>query len=193
MIPSTSILTELARRSIFRANLQLLTEQTVVTILDARPIHAVPARERAGFLAKYETDAGSFLMVANVRRLDDESSSFAKEYAVEGWYLSGASIGRPLVAEGWPILPIAWAGGCINVDDHEVVFAAIDTTGTAERLDAKINGETHTELFENGSVVLYTTFLPTSDNFLRGGMTVTDSRGVVLSGDSIDSSLDPPP
>jgi hypothetical protein len=195
MIPSTSILTELARRSIFRANLQPLTEQTVVTILDARPIHAVPAREKTGFVAKYEADAGSFLMLGYAQPLEDESrsSSIAKERAVEGWHVGGASIGRPLVVKGWPTPPVVWAGGCISIDEHEVIFGGVDMTGTAEKLVAEVNGETHTEHFENGADVLFCTYEPSDDNRLRETWTVYDSRGAVLSQENSDTSLVPPP
>jgi hypothetical protein len=183
------ILTELAEKILLRDKEQPRLEDTTVKVLAASPIRGVPTLKNrdTGFLAVYENEAGSFLMLGCARRLDDDKdrasiTARGNIDVVEGWYVTILSTGRPLYADDMSTPAVVWGTSCLLYDDNEMIYGAVDMTGTADKLTVELNGEAHAQQFENGAAVLCCTFVPSENGQLVEARAVIDSGGVVLSG-----------
>lgn len=191
---STSILTELARRIFLREGEQLLTS---VRILAANPIRGVPTSTNrdTGFLAVYENENGSFLMLGCARYLDNVADQASTNDGgnidvVEGGYVTILSRGgRPLYADDTSTPAVVFVSPCLLYDDNEMIYGAVDMTVTAHQLTVELNRETHSRQFENGAAVLCCTFAPSANGRLTEARAVIDTGGVVLSGSRDEVAL----
>ena len=193
---STSILTELARRSYFDPRRkQPIRDDTVIKLLDADPVRRLPGSTKrdTGFLASYENDEGTFLMMGIAIPIEDPADSTAHVFpVVNGWYVSVMESGGIPIEGFQPTPPQLVMRGCLRMDDHVMANGFFDMTGTAKHITAKYNGQLQFQDFENRAAVLCCEFAPTADNRLSGELSVIDQTGNDVYREPLDVSLEIP-
>ena len=193
---SPLILTELARRSYFNPRRELsIRDETLIKLLATDPVRRLPGstKRHTGFLASYENDEGTFRMMGIAIPIEEDVDPSTLEFpVVENWYVNIIqSGGMPLDGFG-PAPPPVVTSGCLCNDDHVVATGFNDMTGTARKVVCEHNDLTQVQQFTNRAAVVCCEFVPTADNRLIGGFTVSDAAGNQLHRDRFDTSLDIP-
>jgi hypothetical protein len=191
---STEVLTELARSRYFDPRRDFpIRDETVVKLVASDPIRRLPdsTKRNIGWLASYENDEGTFLMMGIAAPLEGEDASSSHAFpVVEGWYVTVMeSGGIPLEGLGSTPPPVL-VRGCLQVDDHVVANGFYDMTGTAARVVGGFNGQTHVQQFDHRAAVICCEFSATAGNRLSGELSVIDDAGNALYRQLLDTPLD---